>query len=315
MRFHRAQRTSLLLLAGLLMTSALAGEASAGNVAAAARAYAEGQEAFLASDYDRAADRFELANTIEPSAEALRSAIRAHEKGGNLERAGMLAEQLLSRYPDDDISTALANDILTQVRARFGRVEIACTDDCTVVVARRALSMMPARRHAFFLPPGSQTVSISFGERAVLRRVTTTVGGSVSFEVRPPPTPKQPVALKAAPAIAQQPPVAPKRRGGLPRVVPLIGLTLTVASAGLATWSALDTSSAHTDYVREPEPAAWRDGRSRQLRTNTLWGITAGLGVVTLATAYWTNWHPTESLRVGLVPSADHVMVVLSSSL
>ena len=62
------------------------------------------------------------------------------------------------------------------------------------------------------------------------------------------------------------------------------------------------------------EHKSWLDGRSKQLRTNVLWGITAGLGVVTLATAYWTNWRSTrESARITLVPTERDAMVVFST--
>jgi hypothetical protein len=288
---------------------AVAGEAVAGDAAAAATAFAEAQKAQLEGDLDRAADRFELANSIVPTREALRSAVRAHMQVGHLARAAMLSEQLLAKYAGDEASVSLARNVLRQARQKLGRVDLRCKDGCTVSIGSRALSMERATSHVFFLPPRSHSLRISFGDRSVARTVAVAAGADAVLDVQSPPMIDARVAM---PAVSR--PAAVEPEGGLPRAVPLVGLSLTVVSAGAATWSAIDTRRAHRDYMAEPDHREWLAGRSKQLRTNILWGATAGFGVLTLLAAYWTNWHPDEAPgRFALVPTGDDVMMVFST--
>ena len=99
----------------VLLVAALAGSAHA-DVTAAARAFQEGQVAQLAGDYDRAAQDYELAYTIAPTKEALRSAVRARMQGQQLPRAASLAELLLANYADDAASVKLANEVIKEAK-------------------------------------------------------------------------------------------------------------------------------------------------------------------------------------------------------
>ncbi len=304
-------RGTLLLWAGFVVL-ALSREAAAGDAAAAAQAFAEGQRALFEADYDRAADRFELADSIIPSKEALRSAVRAHMHGGHLARAASLSELLLERYPDDATSVGLANQVLAEATQALVRVQLTCEAGCTVSLGGLAVSIAKARRHVFFLPPGERVLEIAFGRRLLARRIATEIGVDLTLEVEAPP-PEQPPALEVRSGSGPKPAVVRERRG-LPRLVPILGISLTLASAGIASWSALDTRKAHDDYVSMPTHQEWLDGRSKQLRTNILWGVTAGLSAITLATAFWTEWRgASESPSLGLAPSDRDVMLVFSS--
>jgi hypothetical protein len=284
-------------------------ESRADDVAAAARAFAQGQQAVLEGDPERAADRFELANSIVPSREALRSAIRAHRQAGQLARAATLAEKLLVDYSADTTSSDLATEVLAEAKKTFGRVKLTCKTGCTVSVDGLAIAPVKGSQQVFYLPPGEQVLRLGFGHQSVTRTITVTINTTTRVEAQAPPrAERKPVRVALAPE-----PVQAERRG-LPRLVPIIGLSLTLAGAGAATWSSFDTRAAHEDYVAMPEHKAWLDGRSKQLRTNVLWGITAGLGIATLATAYWTNWRPDkESPRITLLPSERDAMLVFSA--
>ena len=52
----------------------------------------------------------------------------------------------------------------------------------------------------------------------------------------------------------------------------------------------LDTLSARDAFVAHPSEAALLTGRSNQTRTNTLVAITAGLGIATVAAAFFVQW-------------------------
>ncbi len=106
-------------------------------------------------------------------------------------------------------------------------------------------------------------------------------------------------------------------RAPLPPVVSLVGAGLTVASAAVLTWSGVDTLSARDAYVTAPTEAGYRDGVSREVRTNALVGVTAALGVATLVTAvFFTDWSPRRgrALSVAVSPmSGGAAAAVLAS--
>jgi hypothetical protein len=285
------------------------GEARADDVAAAARAFAQGQQALLEDDPERAADRFELADSIVPSKEALRSAVRAHRQAGYLARAAALAEKLRAQYPDDATSVELANEVLAEAKQALGRVQLTCKAGCTVSVDGLAISPTRAPQQIFYLPPGKQVVRIGFGRQSLTRTIEAVENASISIEVQAPPRAvARPVKRDLPPE-----PVPVERRRRLPRFVPILGASLTLVGAGIATWSSFDTRAAHEDYVAMPEHEDWLDGRSKQRRTNVLWAVTAGLGAATVATAFWTDWRPEESARVSIVPSESDAMFVFST--
>lgn len=298
-----------LFLAALALLT-FSGEAAAGNVDEAARAFAEGQRAQLRGDYGKAAEWFELANSVVPTKEALRSAIRAHLKAGRFARAATLSEAARTTYAADTDTVLLANEVLEEVANKLGRIQLSCAGGCTVSANGRVMSLAKAPHHVLYLPPGEQRFVIRFGAQSVAQAISTTADMTTAVDVRPPT--KQ---ASRSPALAE-----PKRgeeverRRNLPRGVPIVGAALTLAAAGVATWSSLDTRDAHKAYVAKPEPEAWRDGRWKQLRTNILWGVTAGLGAITLISAYWTNWHPgMESAHLAIAPSSHGATLTFSA--
>jgi len=270
-----------------------------GDVTSAARAFAEGQSALVAEDYDRAAQSFELADSMVPSKEALRSAVRARYLGGQLQRAATLAAALIARYPGDAESVALANDILPAAQLKFSRVVVACSATCAVAVDKRAISLGPARVHDFFITPGRQSLEVSFANDQIVRRVVTLkVGERLRLEIAPPSAAADP----ARPTAQDHP--AP----GLPPEVMAAGAIVTLGLAGVATWSSFNTRQARDAYLANPQHPhdLWVDGHSRQTRTNLLWGGTAAAGVATVAIAvFWTRWHDhpaTETRSFAIVP-------------
>jgi hypothetical protein len=284
---------------GILLLVLVPHEAAAGNVDEAARAFDEGQKAQLKGDYDRAANWFEIANSIVPTKEALRSAIRAHLKAGRLARAATLSEAARATYAADTDTVLLANEVLEEVVRTLGRLELTCSGGCTVSVDGRVLSISKGPDHVLYMPAGVQRIRVHLRDRSVARTITTKAGTTVIVEV--PALPPKPVA----PAVELRPKQAEGTRRGLPRGVPVIGGSLTLIGAGVATWSSFDTRAARSAYGMNPEHSAWIEGRKKQRRTNILWGATAGLGIVTLITAYWTNWHPAKEAENFGIASSD----------
>ena len=268
------------------------------DVSAAAKAFSEGQAAQLDGDYERAAQSFELAYTIKPSKEALRSAVRARQQANQLSRAATLAELLLSTYGDDATSAALARDVIADAKPKLARIAIACEAPCSVAAGGRAVTVAPARTHAVFLMPGTQELEISYdGDRVVQRKIDVHAGEDRALGV--------PLPADTTPPVKPEEPTPPETkhstRRRLPPLVTFIGAGLTVAAGGFTLWSGLDTLSAHDDYVENPSDDKYDAGRRKQLRTNIGIGLTAGFAVTTgVIAAFFTRWHraptvtPTE---------------------
>lgn len=259
------------------------------DATAASRAFSEGQAAQLAGDYDRAAQSFELAFSIQPSKEALRSAVRARQLGGQQPRAATLAELLLAMYGDDDTSTKLAKEVIAEAKPKLARIAIKCAAPCTIAIGGRAASLVPATSHAIYLSPGSAAIQISFETGDAKRDVAVKAGEESRLDIpkpestTPPPKPEEP------------PVTTPKPPSGVSPLVPVIGAGVTVVLAGVTTWSGVNTLNAHKAYVEDPTDEAYEAGRGKQLRTNILLGVTGVFALATAATAiFWTNWHGTQ---------------------
>jgi len=275
----------------------LAAAPARADIAAAARAFSDGQAAQLEGNYERAAQSFELAFNIAPTREALRSAVRARLQNNQLPRAATLAELLLALYADDAISVKLANEVLADARPRLARITVACTPQCTLALGGRATSLNAATGHVVFATPGRAVLEIAFdGNRSMTREFTLRAGEEVTVAIEPP---------AARPVAVARPAVRGRDDGGLPRSVAIGGVLATATLTALTIWSGRDTLAAHDAYVAQPTHERWTDGESKQLRTNVLLGATVATGVTTvLIAAFWTRWRDPHPADLAIAPTA-----------
>lgn len=295
-------------LAAAVVSAATASLARA-DVSAAARTFADGQAAQLEGNYERAAQSYELAFSIAPSKEALRSAVRARQQANQLPRAATLAAVLLEKYPDDAESARLANEVIGEARGKLARIAVACTPACTVAIGGRAISLNAAASHVVFAVPGRHGLEVTFdGDRALNRDVIVKAGDDITLPFEAPPAAAHPPAKHAPAAEPGDAGVAAHdeaRPRPLSPTYVLIGGGLTAALAGVTVWSGLDTVHAHDAYAKAPTADGWSSGRSKQLRTNILIGSTAAVGVATgLIALFWTQWGGQEA-HVALAPSTS----------
>jgi len=291
-------RTSLgfAVLAVLVSTMSLSRPARADDVAGAANAFSRAQKAELSGDFASAAELYELADSLAPAPEALRSALRARKAAGELEVAAVHAEELLDRYGSDAKSMELANATLDEAAKKLMRFEVACHPmACTLLVDGAATSPEAKERHVLYLAPGKHEVEASFGKsRTVSRAVEGKVGerGSIAFDAPPEPQPAQGEAAPgSAPgsAVAADQGVQERHRGLSPWF--FVGGAIATVGLGAATvWSGLDVLSANDDYKKHPTLAGYNDGKDRELRTNVLIGATAVTGVATGVIALFTDF-------------------------
>jgi hypothetical protein len=281
------------------------GSTARADVSAASRAFADGQSAQLEGDYDQAAQSFELAFLNAPSKEALRSAVRARKLAGQLARAATLAELLLAQYASDATSARLAGDVIAEARPRLGRVTVSCSAKCSLAIDGRAVSMPAAETLVLYVPAGRHTVDATFEDgRSAAREVAAVADADSQVEIEPPRQAAGPAAIEpqVKPPAPRETEQAPPR--GMRPLVPLGGGAVAVALAGVGIWSGFDTSKAHDAYLMNPTHETFTQGRSKQLRTNMLFGSAIAVGVTSAVVAlWWTRWDSGEtSPAVSLAP-------------
>ncbi|HEY0467376.1 MAG TPA: hypothetical protein VGC79_24420 [Polyangiaceae bacterium] len=296
---------SLGLLAALVW---LAPKAARADVTGAARAFAEGQAAQLEGKYALAADRFELAFALQPSKEALRSAVRMQLSADNYARAATNAQTLLDRFGDDAQSAELARSILDQVAPRLARYEVSCTPACVLLVDHLVYFLEPARRHRLYLSPGRVSLEAQFASgRKAARSATTSSGETARIELAEPAAPPSsvarvasaPVAPASSPHRPEPAPAAPSK--GVPVVVPWITGGAAVACGALTLWAAVDTKRLHDEYVEHPSDEQWNAGVARQKLTNGLLASTAVLAATTVTLTFFVR--SSDQTRVGVSPA------------
>ncbi len=290
---------------GLLFSPGLVEPVHAQDVAAAGRAFQTAQRAELAEDYARAAEFYELADSLVPSPEALRSALRARREAGQNAIAAGHAEALIERYPNDDDSRELARAALEEVREDLARVRVLCGEiACRIVVDGQTVIIQRDTDHIFYVDPGTHAVSAEYPNGTTdpsELRVEARANASLEFESPPPP---------AEPAAAGGAGAAPvdENMGG---ISPWFFVTSGVLTAGVGVAtiiSGLQAVSAGDDFDnggRTRDLFETADGL--ELQTNILIGATATMAAATVVFAILTDWDgdPDEPGEGGDEEGAD----------
>jgi hypothetical protein len=295
------------------------GAARADDVNGAAKAFGQAQEAMLAGDPARAADLYELADELAPSAPALRNAARARLAANHEAMAATLAAELLRRYASDKESRDVAEAILSKLSPRLAQFEVICDEDCTVTLDGKAASGKPRTSHMFFAQPGARTVGATFdGGRQATKQVTALVGQATGVKLEAPakPVPVQPVVrpeTKPEAPLVVTSTVTP-RAHGLSRTWVVVGGIATVGFGAAATIEGLATLDTR-DQIKSAVAAGdsahamslYTSGRNQQLLTNVFFGATAAAGVATVLLGFATNWSGRD---MAVTPTAGGAAVV-----
>ena len=300
-RFRLGMTAALAVVLGLGSPALAQGEMSEEErVAAAEAAYDRGSRAFEAGRWEEAAGWYERADVFAPAAAALGQAVRAWGEAGRDLRAATVAAELIRR---DAGHAAEHGALVESVGARALRVEVGCEPECTLEV-----DGAQERFRVLFLSadaPHFLRARFEEGER------DTTVSGAAG-ETR---------ALWLQPAEEEgsggggsevggggEGRVADSGGGGvLPPAVFIGAAAVTAVLLGVTVWSALDTSSAASDYEAMPTITALQEGQDRETRTNVLLGVTLGAAALTGAAALLTDWEPEASVAV--LPGGAMAMV------
>lgn len=320
-------------IASLVSVSRADDTPSAERLRSAAEEYDAGRRAYLAKDYTTAASHFENAFHDAPRAEALRNAIRARRGAKEPARAATLAALAKASYPHDHVTSALAEETLRELRPKLHEVNLTCEPDCEVAADGRVVSLARVSSFVFFLDPGEHAVVVSFrGEQTRSVSVTARANDSTSLALDAPKEPEKaalpPVDATTAasattastaappaeaPKVAEPPATAPRDDGRAARkpLAPWVfyaAAGLTVAAAGVTTWSGIDTlNNPGKDAVRSrcvglsESCPTYQDGLSAQRRTNILLGATAAVGIgAAIVGIFFTDWSDRSKARARL---------------
>lgn len=308
LRRFRARLTALSLAASLgIGVMTFAPSALAQDVAAAANAFSRAQKAELSGDHEAAAELYELADSLAPAPEALRSALKARKAAGQLGAAAVHAESLLRRYPDDKRSKELAEATLDEAKGKLVRYEIHCQPKaCGLVVDGAAAGTDPKEDHVLYLEPGKHTVTGQFGsQQAGEQTIEGEIGreGKLTFDA--PPEPEKPEAGATgetdvgAGGVVGKDSGGQSKGGGLPPWIFVTSSIITVGLGAATVWSGLDVLKAHDDYKGHETEAKYQDGKDKEKRTNILIAGTAAAAVTTGVLAILTDFGGKRAEKVG----------------
>lgn len=316
-----------------LMIAICVTSARADDVNGAAKAFSQAQQAMLANDPARAAEMYELADDLAPSAPALRNAARARLAAGHAATAATLAAQLLQRYSNDKESRSVAEAILSELSPKLAQLEVSCSEPCTITLdGKAASSTKPRSSHVVYAQPGARTVAATFdADREAKTQITALAGASKRLELaappRPAPTeaarPAAPAPVIVAPSDKDEPSSPPVRASrGIGRKWFVIAAAATVAFGAGATLrglATLDTRDEITSAVERGDSTAaqslYDKGKSQQLQTNLLLGATAAAGasaIVLAVLADWSGGEGAEKRDVAITPTVGGATFVFS---
>lgn len=257
-----------------------------------------------AHDYRGAAEGYEAAFNHQPEPKWMLLAARARQKSGDLPQAAIDYARYLKVAPEKAPQRATAKKELAKLDASLGRVDIKAAGAASLTLDGQPLdpSIMPA-----YASPGSHVVEGKFGSETVSESFVAAGGQLATVVLEAPAAP--PVA--AAPAKAAETPAPPPSRDGskpLPPLVVYVGAGATGVLGGLALWSGLDVLSQKDTFDAKRSRENLDEGKSKQLRTNVLLGVTGAAAVFTVVAAvFFVDWKGRRTparTQVGVGPGA-----------
>lgn len=256
---------------------------SAQDKRAAARAFAEGQQAFRKRDYSLAAEKFEEAHRLAPHHSAVWNAARSRQRAGDLARAANLYAAYIEIAPPHAWDRNRANTELQKLTEQLGKIEIHVIGE----IENITIDGEPGETGVVFVTPGTHVIAGEAPDGPVTHKQSVEAGKMVSVLLEPPPPPEP------------EPPPPPKKEKPAPKppdktwspTVVYVGGGVTAAAALFTVWSGMDTLDQRETFDASPTQANLDEGKSRQSRTNVGLGVTFVGAALTTAAAMWlVDW-------------------------
>lgn len=291
-------------------------EPTPAQVRVAAEAFDKGREAYKAEEYVDAAEQFEKADNNAPSPAAIELAIRSRDKAGELDRAATLASLALKRHPDDQNLLRLAGDLAKRARPTLFELTASCDQPCDLTVNGKLVHGAPDTQRLLYVAPGNLTVRAGWSDnRSESKQIQAQAGSQGELSFSAPAVPTAATAAKEPTEPAETEPTSsgnpqkdegePKKSGGWSPTVFYVGAGLTAVLGGVTVWSGIDTvnnpgadrvKKECGDLMQREDCELYKEGLSKQRRTNVLIGVTAGVGVGTaLVGLLLTDWSGGKS--------------------
>jgi hypothetical protein len=280
---------------------------------AAARAYQDGQAALNSKAPAEAARLFELADTLAPSPQALRNAIRSNLAASQTTRAATLSLEAQRRYRDRE-TQSLARQVLGANNAKLARLSVKCGQPCALACDGQPVDAQPAYQFDLFVDPGTHVVRAKFEAREPVEQEIELSAGErliLSLEAvsTSPSDAAVPSAFSIQPQLAQSAPAGTPAAPGAPQWMFWTAAGLTAASGGAALMSGLDLVQRHDAYLEAPSQEGYAQGVQSQRRTNLLFLSTGILGALTVGLAFFTDWDGGASVSPHIDASLDGASV------
>jgi hypothetical protein len=272
-------------------------QSASDDVAAAHALYEEGAKAHARGDDLVAARTFAKADELAPDASALQAALVSVLRTND----AVLGMDLVGRSNRESFNAELMK-LAEKARAKFankaGRIVVHCSD-CQVTIDGDA-----ARRGvAKWVSAGAHQVAIDVDGRRETREVLVEATSIVTILPMPPgagsaavpPVPTEASSAPVPPAAGEQ---GTDANTGPSPVYFWIGLGLSGAFAAGALASTLNTDSIQSDFLDNPSEELSQKGQDAELRSNVLWGVTAGVATITAAIGiFLVDWsgEPNDS--------------------
>lgn len=278
------------------------GDVSDRDRKAAQASFQEAQKAFRAGDYRHAAEKFDEAYKRAPHHAPLWNAGRAWHRAGELPRAANIYAKYLREAPPNAPDRNHATAALKEAAAKLGRIDVHATGVVDVKVDGE-----PFEGEGVYVVPGAHVVegfTKSEPREPVRFPQSVAAGQTVSVAIVPPPPPPAtpapapvavvPVTVLPPGGAATDTTTTPSSSNGS-GISPwffVAGTVLTLAAGGVTVWSGLDVTSKKDAYLNgEQTQAKYDAGKSAELRTNVLIGVTGGLALLTGVTGlFLVDW-------------------------
>lgn len=251
----------------------------------ASDAYDSANQAFQERRFDEAALGFATADKLEPNPIALESGLKASIAADDPAIGMELVTRAESR-PSNARVAPLAKQARDAFEKRAGKLAVTCPSEPRCVVRVDGEKREPGIR--FWVRAGTKIVDVVVPEAKFSHQVDVMPGAQVDFAVpkHEPPKPK-PTPDPPAEALPPRRIVEEKGSGAHPGFAIATG-ALFLGAAGVTIWSGIDTLQIHSDFVHAEATA--EEGKSAQLRTNIMLGVTGGGAVAFTIVAILTDW-------------------------
>lgn len=284
------------------------------NVARAREAYERGVRAHAGNDFVAAARAFAEADALAPAPASLEAALESAMRADDAVLGVELTERMAGRPSDPSLARTVAA-AKKRFGGRTGKIVVHCAGAARCLFSvdgvgierdvRPGHAPVDADSPHVIVKPGAHAVRVVRGEESREERFEKLV------EVAPDVT----VTVEGPDVAGPGKKVAPEPRRGVTK--PAAGISpvwffvaggLTLVAGGVTTWSALDVANKNDTFAADgcgpsgtgplPSDCPGRadDGRSAQVRTNILLGVTAALAVTTAVTGiFFVRWSSAPS--------------------